>query len=431
MECADNGRIPGLGTASPGPHPMEKLREVLRKNSRVVVTMVCALSLPPSWIRAQVVPADSSSLKVEIHGMVATSFFLQDNSFGFGNGQNATFVANRSPTDDPWILGGDVRNSRVRMDLTGLPLDGAWDASAHLEVDFFGGFNGTGAFSDEQAHLRLRSAYVEIQTGNTSFRLGQAFALLLGNVPASVSHIAFPLGYGSAGVIGWRHPGLFFTQRLRSSPTFGADLKVAALRGSWKGPGDNLDQESAGETAAFPQLEVRLDLRGVYSGGLRWSAYTVVHRDRKDLSGIHPPEGRDDVLDGEALEFGGRLDVRSVTFHGNAYSGRAIGQQLGQLTQFGDVRSRGAWGQVGYQLTSLWSAWFFMGSDNPDDDDIRKMGGAARVRNDSWASMIRYASGPISMGLEWMGVTTRWTEGGEGVRLRKGNQFSLSAVYKF
>ena len=367
---------------------------------------------------------------LEIHGLVSTSFFLQDQSFGFSNGQNGTFIADQEKTDDPWFLGGDSRNTRLRLDLSGLPVEGQWEASAHVEVDFFGGFKGTGAFSDEQAQIRLRHAYVELDRGKTSVVLGQTWAPLLGYVPASVSHIAFPLGYGSAGVVGWRFPGVQLIQELKSSESLSATMRFAAMRGSWSGPGDNLASESAGEAAAFPQLEARLDLQGK-SAGFSWSTYTVAHIDKKDLSGTESPRGDEDELYGQALQIGGRVNVKKVTLQGNAYKGRAIGHQLGQLTQFGDIGSVGAWGQIGYRFTSRWGGWFFMGYGDPDDGEIRALETTGRLRNRSLAGMIRYDAGPLSLGLEWLGNRTEWTEADSPVRVRKGNQFALSALYSF
>ena len=387
---------------------------------------ILALSIP-SGASGQ----EEEGLKFEVHGLMSSSFFLQDNTFGFSNGQNGTFIADKARGKDPWFLGGDTRNTRLRLDMSGLPVEGQWKAEAHLEVDFFGGFNGTGAFSDEQAQIRLRHAYLTLRRGNTSVALGQTWAPLLGNVPTSVSHIAFPLGYGAAGVIGWRFPGVQVAQQLRRSEGFSAALKLAAMRGSWSGPGDNLANESAGESSAFPQLEARIDLSGE-RGGMTWSAYSVAHMDKKDFSGTDAVEdGGGEILSGRAIQVGGTLRVERITLQGNAYRGRAIGHQLGQLTQFGDIRSTGAWAQAGYHLTPRWSAWFFTGMGNPDDGDVRALESTARLKNQSRAGMIRYVTGPVSLGLEWLGNTTQWADGESPVRFRKGNQFAVSALYSF
>lgn len=400
-------------------------------SKRPLTGLILILLLLPGPLLSQDKNGDRDLTEfLEIHGLVSTSFFLQDQSFGFSNGQNGTFIADQEKTDDPWFLGGDSRNTRLRLDLSGLPVEGQWKASAHLEVDFFGGFKGTGAFSDEQAQIRLRHAYVQLERGNTSVVLGQTWAPLLGYVPASVSHIAFPLGYGSAGVVGWRFPGVQLLHELKSSESLSATVKLAAMRGSWSGPGDNLASGSAGEAAVFPQLEARLDLLG-RSDDFAWSVYSVAHIDKKDLSGTESSRGDEDELYGQALQIGGRMEVKQVTLQGNAYKGRAIGHQLGQLTQFGDIGSVGVWSQVGYHFTSRWSGWVFMGYGDADDDEVRALEGAGRVSNRSTAAMIRYAAGPLSLGLEWLGNTTDWADGDSPVRARKGNQFSLSALYSF
>src|SRR6266576_3116857 len=80
-----------------------------------------------------------------------------------------------------------------------------------LEADFFGAFSATPAppFADEQPQLRIRFAYADLTNGRTTIRFGQFWSPLFGEVPVSVTHVAFPLGYGATGMIGWRFPGLY------------------------------------------------------------------------------------------------------------------------------------------------------------------------------------------------------------------------------
>lgn len=366
-----------------------------------------------------------------IHGFVSTTLFAQDRSFGFGNGQNAVWASYHDATDDPWILGGDVRNTRLALDLHGVPLGSGWHASGTMEIDFFGGFNGTGPFSDEQPHLRLRIGMVELEKGSTTVGLGQAFSLLLGAVPVSLSHMTFPMGYSSAGVIGWRHPGIFLSRRLGRADGLRARIRLAALKGSWSGPGDNLEQESAGETAGFPQMEGRVDLAGGGGDGWEWRAYGVAHVDRKDLSGTEPPNGERDELTGWAFEGGGKIRMGPVTLHGNAYRGRALGQQVAHMTQFGDIGSWGGWAQVGYALSPRWSVWLFSGTEDPRDADLAHESFPVRLGNTTRAALLRFKEGPFSVGVEWMGVETEWGEGGRSRGMRRGNQISLSAMFAF
>lgn len=391
---------------------------------------------------AQVRPGAQSS--ITLRGFVSATAFLQDANFGFGNGQNAAWVVD-DPDVNPWILSADVRNTRLGLDFRGPDIGGGWNVGGTLELDFFGGF-APGAFGDEQPLPRLRLAYADLTRGGTTLRVGQFWTPLFGYVPASVSHLAFPLGYGAAGKIGWRYPGIFLYQTLTDAEApLRAQLQLAAVRGSWTGSEAQIQNHlTAGETSGFPQLQGRIDLSGRTAGGLQWGAYAVAHYDQKDLR----PYGADapgEKLDGTAFAAGLRLVPGPLTLHGSAYTGTAVGQHLAHITQFGDISGWGAWGQAGYAINPSWSAWFFYGIDNPDTDDVRATlpeptqalpRREGRRQNQLLTAMLRYTSGPYQLGFEWLRAETDWTARVLGVPgfeddSRTGNQFSFSIVYSF
>src|SRR5207249_11723851 len=112
---------------------------------------------------------------------------------------------------------------------------------------------------------------------------------MFGEVPVSLSHIAFPLGYGSAGMVGWRFPGVYFNQDLVApGGPASAQLQLAAFKGSGPAtPGEDAAPINAignGEASGLPQLEARLNF-GRKSEELRWVLYAVGHVDWKDTSG--------------------------------------------------------------------------------------------------------------------------------------------------
>jgi hypothetical protein len=396
---------------------------------------------------AEVKPAGLNTIL--IRGFVNAVAFTQDASFGFGNGGNAAWVTS-APDAGGWITSGDVRASRIALDFRGPPIGGGWNANGTLELDFFGGFIGSGATTDEQPVPRLRTAFADLTRGGTTFRVGQFWNPLFGYVPATVTQLAFPPGIGSAGLIGWRFPGIFVYQNLTGAQApVRAQLQLAALRGSWDGPGPNLDHMSAGEASGFPQVQGRLDLSG-RTGGTTWGAYLVGHYDQKNMLpyGTQRAEGEPkETIEGTAVQAGLRVVPGPLTLHGNAYRGRAIGQNLGHITQFGDIGGWGGWAQAGYAITPSISGWFFYGMDNPDDDDIHAIIPApadqagqrlrqARTQNQRYTAMVRYTSGPYQIGLEWMRAETDWAMrrfGVEGIssQTRSGNQMALGVVYSF
>ena len=146
-----------------------------------------------------------------LKGFVSFTAFAQDQNFNFGNGQNAEYPTPPNCEVDCWFGGGDVRNTRLTLVFDGPKIGGNWKAGATVEMDFFGGFGASpnSAFIEAQPVPRLRLGYINITNGSTTIQLGQQWTPLFGNTAVSLSHIAFPLGYGSAGDIGWRFPGIF------------------------------------------------------------------------------------------------------------------------------------------------------------------------------------------------------------------------------
>lgn len=365
--------------------------------------------------------------KLTIKGFISATLFAQNQNFSFGNGQPAEFPVPPEFTTDKWFLDGDVRNTRLTLAFTGPEVSDKLKFGATIEADFFGGFNGTGAFSDEQPNPRLRLAFIDVIKGKTTYRIGQQWSPMFGNVAKSLSHVAFPLGYGSAGDVGWRYPGLFVYHQLGDAgASVSKKVTFAVMRGSWNGPGNNLDSGSAGQASFGPQVELRFDLSGKSGGGGNWGFYLVGHWDEKDLSGANA-KAPDDSLTGTAVEIGASYGKGAFSIQGNAYTGKAIGQQFGHITQFGDISGWGAWIQPGFKFNSKWSGYIFYGLDDPDDADVFAAG-QSRLKNQLTAASIQYDIGPYSFGLEWLHATL--TSGAGGTET-DGDQLSMSAMYKF
>src|SRR5881398_3695483 len=128
--------------------------------------------------------------------------------------------------------------------------------------------------------LRVRVAYADLTNRRTTVRIGQMYAPLLGELPQSASHVAFPLGFGSAGVIGWRFPGVFVYHDLVRGRQTTLGLQLAVMKGSGPVPGGAAAPVGTGEASGLPQLEARFDLGG-RSRGLAWGTYLVGHVDWK------------------------------------------------------------------------------------------------------------------------------------------------------
>ncbi len=319
-------------------------------------------------------------------------------------------------------------------------------------MDFFGGFaNPTNsAFEDQQPVPRLRLGYLSFGNGSTTIQLGQNWSPLFGNTAVSLSHIAFPLGYGSAGDIGWRFPGLFVIQKLTGKDSVvQADLTAAIMSGSWNGPDcavDNLNcvnWQTAGN-ATWPQFELRFNVGGKMGDSSTWSTYIVGHVDEKDLSGAGasgckpiPPATTNpcgagvtnDKLTGSAIEIGAKFQLGPVLIQGNGYTGHSIGQQFGMISQFGKIQGQGGWAQLGFDITKTWGIFAFAGIDNPKNSDVlAAVGAAGRMKNLMYAGMLRWKCGPLAFGFEYM--YDKVYTGALEVQ-KSGSQLALSGLYNF
>src|SRR5213078_2438947 len=161
-----------------------------------------------------------------ISGFISATMFTNSGLFvSFGQGQNAAFAAapGSQPTTDKTITDGDFRNTRLNFTFNGSPVLGKWAPRATVEFDFFGAFNGAPPFGDEQPQIRGRLIFADLSNGRTTVRIGQFWSPSFAEVPVSLTHIAFPTGYGASGEIGWRFPGVFLYQDLSAA---GAPLSV-------------------------------------------------------------------------------------------------------------------------------------------------------------------------------------------------------------
>ncbi len=387
--------------------------------SRIIVTAVLTLGGVRSVGAQQTVKLGTGDT-LTISGFINATLFTNNGFFTFGNGQNAEYANAAQPATDKSYMDGDVRNTRLNFTFSASPVLGKWSPRATIEADFFGAFGGTGAppFGDEQPQLRARFAYVDLTNGRTTVRVGQFWSPLFGEVPVSVTHLAFPLGYGATGMIGWRFPGIFLYHDLNPGKPTTLQLVLAALKNGGPDVGGGI---SSGAASGMPQLEGRLNFAHRTSH-LSWSGYVVGHVDWKDTTAVGAAGNN---LTGSGVEVGGNVTSGKFTIHGNVYTGKAMGQQFAHITQQGNVKGWGAWVQGGYDITPRWGAWLFYGTDRPDTANSPGLAGNFRSKNDDIAGMLRFRAGRYQLGLELFQANTTWATSGK----QKATQVALSVMY--
>jgi hypothetical protein len=373
-----------------------------------------------------------------ISGFISATMFYDSGLFGsFGQGQNAEVAAapGAQPATDKGIFDGDVRNTRINFTFNSTPVLGKWSPRATLEADFFGAFPAAPAppFSDEQPQMRIRFAFVDLSNGRTTVRIGQFWSPMFGEVPVSLTHLAFPLGYGATGMVGWRFPGVFLYQDLsRAGAPLTVQLQLAALKGS--GPAaagsDVANNIGNGEASGLPQFEARLNF-AKKTPKLSWSGYVVGHVDWKDTTGT----GRDTTSTGTqdsnlsawGFEAGANIAPGKFTLHGNFYYGKALGQQFAHITQQGNIRGWGAWAQAGYDFTPHWSLWAYTGMDQPNVQRFAQDNPTLvlpRQLSHDYDALLRFRAGRYAVGLEYFRAVTRYNTGPA-----HADQVALSVLY--
>ncbi len=371
----------------------------------------------------------SEGSTLTISGFINASFYNNRGLFdGFSQGQSAEWASAVVIPQDQGSMDGDIRNTRIRFDFAGQPVIGKWTPKATLEADFFGAYNVVPPFGDEQPQLRARHAFVDLTNGRTTLRIGQFWSPLFGEVPVSVTHIAFPLGYGATGMVGWRFPGIFLYHDLTPGKPLAIQVQVAVMKGS--GPPATVGI-GTGEASGVPQFETRFNLAKKL-GSASWSGYVVFHEDNKDVNGIGIKGGD---MNGWGFETGHAITSGKITVHGNYYTGHNLGQQFAHITQGsgapatavqGRIQGWGAWAQAGYDFTSHWSFWFYYGMDQPNATKYGQDNGVSLPRQLSHDTdaLIRFRAGRYAAGLEYFRAITRWNVG-----VRTADQYALSVLY--
>ena len=412
----------------------------MRKNSiktGVIFGLIASLFFATAVFADPPASNTSSGPTISFHGFLSTSFFWQNQDFTFTNGQAAEWPETNTGSHHN-LSGFDVRNTRAWLDVTGVSLSNGWTVSGHLEGDFFGGFNGAGAYSAQQETPRLRQAFIKLSNADSgsSITIGQQWDLLfpIDAIPESLAHIAFPLGFGT-GMIGWRFPGVVYSQALGqpSADSMAWRLDLGAFSGSWNGPGSNTNFDTAANADFRPQIEARLHAQ---EGD--WHGFVVGHYSSEDLSGVTgtSPTPITGTITSSALEIGTGWHPGPWSVVAAAYTGKGLGQVFGALAQFGDISEHGVYAQGGYKFTPSWGLYVSYATAQPNENDVITWignGASGLLKSRQYAADLIFGDGPFGFGVEWMHASLDSTTAATApaVTTTSGNQISLSAIYKF
>lgn len=373
----------------------------------------------------------AKGVSVALHGLINASAFSQNRSFSFGNGQSAQYPV---PGASGTLSGFDIRNTRFWLDFTGAQLNESWDGGGRIEMDFFGGFNGSGPYSHQQPVPRLRQAWLDIANPGmgSRIRIGQQWDLMfpVDVLPTSPTHVSFPLGFGN-GFVGWRFPGVVWMQDVDlGSGSAKWRFDVGAFEGSWNGPGATTNYLTGGNVDFQPQIEAR-----VRAAGSNWVAFVAGRYSKIDLRGVDGTAATPvkPSVDSSGMQVGGQWTPGAWVLKGLLYTGNGQGQIFGNLAQFGDIGENGGFVQIGYKFDPHWNINAFYATSKSDRADVvawQGNGASGLLKSRQAALSLIYASGPYQLGIEWMHDQLDSLNAG-ALRKTSGNQLSASAQYTF
>ena len=404
--------------------------------------------------------AKPSPFTFALHGFVSMSAYLQDNVTGLSEGQQSLFANTPRLNGDRTSLGFDVRQSRFNFSVKGPQVFGGATPSAVLEFDFMQGF-GAGAYGNVSLLNRMRLAYTELNWGNNRLAFGQMNDLLFPQAPVSLSHIAFPLGFGT-GNIGWRRPAIWGfhtlpiqdmklefawevgrsqwadTAALYTTGTPPANTTASVGNNTYNAPFGISDAEAS----TLPAVEARLTLNSknfmLWGGG---------HWNRVDMNGVGSVGGT--KLDVVAGSGGLRIALYPITLAGVGFYGKNTGPLVGNLVQFSpgaatatgaaaasaqDVKAWGFWGQAGLNFTKELSLWGFYGMQKPDRAEA-KAASFKFLQNNVANVMLQYRDGGYAVSGEWINFKTKVATYASGAFASSldvtTNQYMFTANYFF
>jgi hypothetical protein len=405
---------------------------------------------PPRPLPPSTFVSPGGDWKFGFHGLVGVSLYIQDTPTFVLNGQGPLLPLSKPGGGS--TTGADIRQSRFNFSVAGPKVLGGATPKAVLEIDLFG-LNGPGGYGEVSAYSRVRLGYAELNWGNDVLRFGQDHNLILGVLPESIGHQAYPVTYFN-GLIGWREPGIgyFHTIPLGESKL---ELALQLNKSDWENPTDFGDSTvndlnvDYGQLSGWLGAEARVKYTSEHVMGFVAGHYNHVEGSHAGDLVAPPMTIPNRNWDVEAGVVGVKVTGAGFTVAANAYDGKNLGPLLGALLQFpgtNDVAEWGGWIQAGYAITSHFNVSAIGGTSRPKASDISKAvanGGLApsgRSANSVIGGMVRYQEGGFAIGPEYYHVIAKdilanGTGAPSGAGAPNGvidvNQFMMSGVFFF
>jgi hypothetical protein len=320
-----------------------------------------------------------SRYRVRFSGMLLTNFFSNSSSVN-----NQDFPSMATPSPSPGYggdVGATVRQSELGLDVTGPSLWGA-QTSANIQFDFAGGFadapNGV-----SYGIVRLRTASMRLDWGDTSLLAGQDTLFVSPLSPSSIASLAIPALSYAGNLWDWT-PEIMVEHRVAVGDGINLKLQAGIL--------DSLDGEipyneyyrapTAGENSRQPAYATHVSIdrqafghqfsigAGGYYGRQNWGAGHMVDSWAATADALVPLPWH--------------FELSGEFYRGRALGGLGggVGQSIvtsGPLyipdSEVEGLDSAGGWGQLKFRATPKLEFNGAYGVDSPFSSALREYTG--------------------------------------------------------
>jgi len=307
----------------------------------------------------------NSEFKVKLYGFVKFETILDNTELAKGDwmlfarsGQNSSSGQN--------IFTMNARHTRLGIKISGPEAKGKRRINGLVEFDFAGGFTNSSTAA-RQPVLRLRHAWVEINTPKYEARFGQDWALISGPFPNTTS---FVVGAGK-GNLWMRYAQMRLTfKNNKSKIAFSLNRPMAGNIKYNDFESGDFDPVGDGERTGLPWLMGRLWL---YSGKTSFSVSGHYGTEKiTDLSGS-PHNMVTYSVNADFISSFGPFFVTGRGFLGenlNSFFGGVFQGFTRDSLSVNNVKSKGGWGQIKFKINDLWGITAGGGVDDPVNSDI-------------------------------------------------------------
>lgn len=389
----------------------------------LVLTLSLLAASPAVAQEVPVMMAMQSAYQVTLYGYVKLDAAYDSQRTAAGNLMFFALPEGRDGRDDEFNLTANETRLGLRI---ALPEMNGIETYGVVETDFYGGG------SQNSPNLRLRLAFVDLQTGRWSFRAGQDWESFIVAIPRIVNFSFL----ADAGALGLRRPQarLSYTTSLNDKTSLTARLAAARTIGQDIDGGGQNDGAAAGfpstqaalifSTDSWTSRRITLGISGHY-GSEKVGEYSL--QDGDDLVAV-PEKDYDSwsVIGSVILPLSEQIMAQGAYWQGenldNYFGG--IGQGINRARQTA-IAAEGGWAQLVLNPMDKVNLNLGYGLDKPDRDHLND---GDRERNEIYFVNLFYKlTKAVTLAAEYSHLTTKYVGGDDAVN----NRLQGSVVFRF